>query len=117
MVSSPSPWRVSRESSPYMWRCLLYFVGLGVAPRPPALARAPPGSDGTSSIDTTPADSGSGGEGGGGSCREREGVDFEGWVRRVKERGPVIEAHNVDVLFSLGEGQTRRYYVVVGGAG
>jgi len=39
MISSPSPWRVSFDGEDrYMWQCLLYFIGLGLAPHPIPLA-------------------------------------------------------------------------------
>lgn len=125
MISSPSPWRVSFEGDDrYMWQCLLYFIGLGLAPYPLHLTMPAAAAHQT----TRPADrpthpqaaSGSSGgsgatvdvdalEGRGSETQEGSPVpptraDFAGWVRRARERGPVLQADNVDLLFLLRGG-------------
>lgn len=93
LALAPSHWRISREAQPYVWDCLMYFVGLGLAPHPPLLA-----PDVSAEKLETP-----GGCSGSGVGSGKKG-DLAGWVRRARRRKPVLEAHNVDLLFRLGTG-------------
>lgn len=111
MMLSPTPWRVSPQEHPYMWRCLMYFIGLGIAPRPPRLAKM-------NSAAAVPATSsplpqvGRQEETGGGAefVQEMSGkqggeqarlADFPGWVHRAHDQASILQAHNVDLLFRL----------------
>lgn len=87
IASSSSSWRVSRDAHPYMWQCLLYFIGLGVAPRPPPLLE-------TKGVDVE-----------GEPAVPRTATDLAGWVRRMRERAPILTAHNMDLLFRLRAGE------------
>ncbi|CAN0445328.1 unnamed protein product, partial [Discosporangium mesarthrocarpum] len=73
LASARSDWQVSRERHPYLWECLLHFIGMGVASRVPHLEE----------------------EAGAGSSRR---VDLEAWVQRARLRSPTLVAHNVDLL-------------------
>lgn len=94
IASSPSSWHVSRDAHPYMWQCLLYFIGLGVAPRPPPLLESggAAGINGGVNVDGEPAVA-------------RTATDLAGWVRRMRERAPTLTAHNMDLLFRLRAGE------------
>lgn len=112
MTSSPSSWRVSFDSDDgYMWQCLLYFIGLGLAPHPLPLAEPsgpvaqehPETGSSTSSTSSAP-DQGKGP----GAQQQRppseRSANFPGWVRRARERKPMLQADNVDLLFQLRGG-------------
>lgn len=105
MISSPSPWRVSFDGADgYMWQCLLYFIGLGLAPHPLPLAEEPPSGGGVSGT----ADSRAAVQGqGSGSQQQQQSANFSGWVRRARERKPMLQADNVDLLFRLRGGDLK----------
>ena len=65
----------------------MFFIGLGVAPRPPPLDAG----------NATAADEAV-------AMEEAPRADLAGWVRRARERSPTLVARNVDLLFRLGEG-------------
>lgn len=126
MISSPSSWRVSFDGDDrYMWQCLLYFIGLGLAPHPlplplakpspgpAAAAAAPDVTPDTGSPSTTTNITGTSaavrGKGSAAAQQHRpppseRSADFPGWVRRVRERKPMLQADNVDLLFRLRGG-------------
>eukprot|EP00903_Cladosiphon_okamuranus_P008819 g8446.t1 len=105
MISSPSPWRVSFDGADrYMWQCLLYFIGLGLAPYPLPLAES--SDTGASDISTGAVAQG---EGWGTQQQQKQhrsdrSASFSGWVRRARERKPMLQADNVDLLFQLRGG-------------
>ncbi|CAM9734807.1 unnamed protein product [Pylaiella littoralis] len=113
ITSAPSPWRVpfgggggGGGGDGYMWQCLLYFIGLGLAPHPlhveipTALDHAETSDSGGSSVTSSTEAC----EAGGALQQQQLQADFPGWVRRARERKPTLEADNVDLLFSLRGG-------------
>lgn len=105
MISSPSPWRVSFDGADgYMWQCLLYFIGLGLAPHPLPLAEEPPSGGVSGTADTSAAVQG---QGSGSQQQQERSANFSGWVRRARERKPMLQADNVDLLFRLRGGDLK----------
>ncbi|CAN0528619.1 unnamed protein product, partial [Ectocarpus sp. 12 AP-2014] len=125
MISSPSPWRVSPsgDDDGYMWHCLLYFIGLGLAPHRLPLQSDSSSSSSSSSIAAAVQDAAADSEallGRGTGTESSRGADFSGWVRRARARAPVLEAENADLLFRLrggGGGGGGRERGWIGGGG